>query len=108
MNMIEDASKYGKETVDNGLKSWAALTQGFQTMAGETAEFSKTSFEKGSAAVEKLMATKTLEKALEIQAEFAKDAYEDAVSQMTKMGELYADLFKGVYKPFESAVAKAK
>ncbi len=51
---------------------------------------------------------KSLEKAIEIQTDYAKSAYEGFVSQATKMGELYADLAKEAYKPFETLVAKAK
>ena len=59
-------------------------------------------------AIEKLVAAKSLEKAIEIQTDYAKTAYEGFVSEATKIGELYAELFKDAYKPFESVVAKAK
>ena len=37
-----------------------------------------------------------------------KNAYEAFVAEATKISELYADLAKDAYKPFESAVAQAK
>ena len=46
-------------------------------------------------------------KAIEIQTDYAKSAYEGFVAQATKIGELYADLAKETYKPFEAYVAKA-
>ena len=42
----------------------------------------------------------------EIQADYAKTAYEGFVAQATKIGELYVDLAKETYKPFESYIAK--
>ncbi len=108
MNMFEDAGKAGKEVMDNGLKSFAVVTKGFQSMAAEAADYSKTNLEKGTAALEQLMASKTLEKAIEVQSGYAKDAYEAFVAQATKMSELYADLAKEAYKPFETTMAKAK
>ena len=54
-----------------------------------------------------LFGAKSLEKAIEIQTEFAKSAYEGFVAQATKMGELYSDLAKETYKPFEAYAAKA-
>ena len=48
-----------------------------------------------------------LEKAIEIQSEYAKSAYEGFVAGATRIGELYADLAKETYKPFETVVAKA-
>ena len=50
----EDFSKYGKEFADTGLKSFASLTKGAQAIATEAGEYTKKSFEAGSAAVEKL------------------------------------------------------
>ena len=39
--------------------------------------------------------------------QYLKSSYEDFVAQATKLGELYADLAKATYKPFEGALAKA-
>jgi len=36
-----------------------------------------------------------------------KSTYEGFVAEATKLGELYADLAKESYKPFESYLAKA-
>lgn len=108
MNAFEDAGKFGKEAMDNGLKSLAAVTKGFQSIATVTADYSKTNFEKGAAAVEQLAQSKSLEKAIEVQSNYAKEAYEAFVAQVTKLGELYADVAKEAYKPFETALAKAK
>ena len=57
---------------------------------------------------QKMMSAKSLEKAIEVQTGYAKDAYEGFVSQATKMGDMYADMAKEAYKPFESMMAKAK
>lgn len=105
---FEDAGKFGKEFVDGSLKSLASLSKGLQAIAVETTDYTKASLEAGSAALEKLVSAKSLEKAIEIQSEYAKTAYEGFVSEATKIGELYADLFRDYYKPFESVVAKAK
>jgi hypothetical protein len=105
---FEDAGKFGKEFMDTGLKSFASLSKGFQAIATEATEYSKKSFETGSAAIEKLVAAKSLEKAIEIQTDYAKQAYEGFVAQATKIGELYAEVAKDAYKPYESIVAKAK
>lgn len=105
---FEDAGKFGKEFMDTGLKSFASLSKGFQAIATEATEYSKKSFETGSAAIEKLVAAKSLEKAIEIQTDYAKQAYESFVAQATKLGELYAEVAKDAYKPYESIVAKAK
>ena len=104
----EDFAKYGKDFADNGLKSFASLTKGAQAIATETGEYTKKSFEAGSAAFEKLFSAKSIEKAVEIQTDYAKQSYESFVAEASKIGNLYAELAKEAYKPFESVVAKAK
>ena len=90
------------------MKSFGALTKGFQAIAVEMTDYWKKAFEEGTAAVEKLFGTKSLDKAFEMQSEYAKSAYEGFMAQSTKFGELYADLAKEAYKPFETLMSKAK
>jgi len=108
MQSFEDAGKYGKEFMDNGMKSFTTVSNALQAIATEAADYSQKSFEASSANVEKLLGAKSLEKAIEIQADYAKSAYEGFVAQATKMGELYAEVAKDAYKPFEAMIAKAK
>ena len=105
---FEDAGKFGKEFMDTGMKSLATFSKGWQSIAVEATEYTKKSFETGSTALERLVAAKSLEKAIEVQTDYAKTAYEAFVAQATKIGELYAEVAKDAYKPFESFVAKAK
>jgi hypothetical protein len=53
-----------------------------------------------------MLGAKSIDKALEIQTDYAKTAYEGFVAQATKIGELYADFAKETYKPFESYMVK--
>lgn len=108
MQSFEDASKAGKEFMDTGLKSFAALSKNAQAIAVEATDYSKQAFEAGSTAFEKLASAKSLDKAVEIQTDYAKQSYEGFVAQATRMGELYAEMARDAYKPFESIVAKAK
>jgi hypothetical protein len=103
---FEDLQQVGKENVDVAMKSAESLSKGAQAIAIEVADYSKKSFEDGSAMLEKLFGVKSLEKAIELQAQFAKTSYEGFVAKATKIGELYADLAKQSYKPFETMMAK--
>ncbi len=105
---FEDLQQVGKENVDTALKSMGALSKASQAIAVEVADYSKKAFEDGTAALEKLFGVKSFEKAIEVQTEYAKIAYEGFVAKASKIGELYADLAKETYKPFESMMTKAK
>jgi phasin family protein len=106
MKTVEDMQKFGKDNVDATLKSFGAVSKNFQAIAVEMADYSKKAFEEGAAAAEKLLGAKSLEKAVEVQSEYIKAAYEGFVSETTKLGELYSDLAQEVYKPFEQYVSK--
>jgi hypothetical protein len=103
----DEMQKLGKESMDMALTSWGALTKNTQAIAVEVADYSKKSVEGSVAAWEKLMAAKSLEKAMAVQSEYLKSSYEDFVAEATKLGELYVDLAMQAYKPFEGALAKA-
>jgi hypothetical protein len=103
---FDDFQKLGKDNMDVAMKQFGTVSKGWQAIATEFADFSKKSFEEGSATLEKLIGAKSVEKAIEIQTAYAKSSYEAFVAEATKMGELYSDLAKESYKPFEGMVAK--
>jgi phasin family protein len=107
MNGLEDVQKLGKDNMDQAMKSFGSFSKGMQSLAVEMADYSKKSFEDSASTVEKLMSAKSVDKAMEIQTDYMKSAYEGFVAQATKVGELYADLAKDAYKPLEGMVAKA-
>jgi Phasin protein len=79
----------------------------FQTIATAYSDYSKKSFEQTKAFVEKLSGVRSLDKAIEIQTEFAKQAYETFVTESQKIHELYSGFAKQTFQPLESLVAKA-
>jgi hypothetical protein len=105
---FEDLQQVSKDNVEIAMKSMGVLSKSGQAIAVEVADYSKKAFEDGTAALEKLFGVKSVEKAIEVQTEYAKTAYEGFVAKASKIGELYADLAKETYKPFETLLAKAK
>jgi len=103
---FEDVQKLGKDNMDATLTSLGVLSKGFQAIAVEMADYTKQAFEDGTAAAEKMFGAKSLDKAVEVQSNYAKTAYEHFVAQATKFGELSAGLAHEAYKPFEAAMTK--
>jgi phasin family protein len=103
----EDMQKFGKGGLDMALTSFGAWSKGAQAIAAEVVDYSKKTTECSVAAWEKLLGAKSLENAMEVQSEYLKSSYEDFVAEATKLGELYVDLAKEAYRPFESAPASA-
>ena len=108
VNSIGDVNKLGKELIDTGLKSAMALSKGTQAIAAEATEYTRRSAEIGSATLEKLIASNSLDKVIEVQAHFARSSYESFVAEATRMSELLADMSRDALKPFESVLSRAK
>jgi hypothetical protein len=106
MLKVEEFQNYGKEQFDAAVASAGTCTKSLQAIAAAYTDYAKKSYEEGTAFLEKLAGVRSLDKALEVQTDYAKSAYETFVAETTKIGELYKDLAKETYKPFEAFVAK--
>ena len=106
MIKVQDIQSYGKEHLETVVASATTVQNGLQAIASAYGDYTKKSFEDTKSFVEKLSGVKSLDKAIEVQTEFAKSAYETYVVEAQKIAGLYADLAKQAYKPFEGLVAK--
>jgi phasin family protein len=106
MVKVEDIQQYGKEHLETVVASATTLQNGIQTIATAYGDYTKKSFEDTKSFVEKLSGVKSLDKAIEVQTEFARSAYETFVAESQKIAGLYTDLAKQTFKPFEGMVAK--
>ena len=106
MVKIEDIQQYGKEHFETVVASATTLQNGFQAIASAYGEYTRKSFEDTRSFVEKLSGVKSLDKAIEVQTEYAKSAYEAVVAESQKMAGLYTDLAKQTFKPLDGMVAK--
>jgi hypothetical protein len=107
IQQFDQFQKLGKDNMDAAVKSFGIVSKSAQALATETADYAKRAFEQGTAAIEKLAGVRTIDKAIEIQADYLKTAYEGFVAQSNKVGELYANVAKEVFAPYEAFVGKA-
>jgi hypothetical protein len=101
-----EMQKTANESVDAATRSLEGASRVTQEIARQIADYSKRSFEQGSKTLEKLLGAKSPDKAMEVQAEFAKAAYESYVSHATKLGQLYTDLARETFKSCQDFAAK--
>jgi len=78
-----------------------------QTIANAYSDYTRKSLEETTSFVEKLTGVRSLDKAIEIQTEFAKQAYETFVAESQRICALYSELAKQIFKPFAGLLAKA-
>ena len=105
-NIGEEYQKLSKNGFDAAVRSFAEVNKGFQTLTAEMTDYSKRAFEDGCRAWEQLVGAKSFERAFEIQSQYAKNAYDSYIAEVSKLGEMYASLARNAYKPVEQAVAK--
>ncbi|WP_046869511.1 phasin family protein, partial [Microvirga massiliensis] len=98
---FEPIQKFGQDSVEASLKSFEAASRGVQAIGAEATDYAKKSFEHSTATLERLLGVKTLDKAIEIQTDYLKSAYDGFVAQATKFSELYTSVAKDVFKPYE-------
>ena len=106
-NKYEELQKVSKTNIEATANAFQTLSKTTQTITTEITEYSKRSLENGSKAMQSLFAVKSPEKAFEVQTEYAKAAYEDFTAQVAKLGELYAELAKEIFKPYETFAGKS-
>lgn len=95
---------YGKETVEAYAKAANVAAKGAETLNSEIFAYSKQSMEDTIAQTKALMATKSVHEAFELQADFAKTAFETYVSQMTKFSEIFVSTTKDSFAPIQGRV----
>jgi hypothetical protein len=100
---FDGVTQLGKEQFEAVSAAASAVTKGWQSVAAETTDYSKKSFEKSRVLAEKLIGVKKIDEAIQLQSEFAKSAYEDFLAEATKMSELYMNIAKEAFKPVEVA-----
>jgi len=77
-----------------------------QTIANAYAHYTMKSFEESRSFVEKLMGVRSFDKAIEVQTEFARQAYANLVADSQKMCELYSELARQIFRPWERFAVK--
>ena len=75
-----------------------------QTIANAYRDYTKKSFQETGSFVEKLMAVRSFDKGIEVQTEFARQAYANFVAESQKICELYSELAKQIiFRPSEAS-----
>jgi hypothetical protein len=97
-NNFENFQKLRQQNMDKALKILGEWHEGWRTISAEMTDYTKRSFEEGAATVEKLRTAKSIDQAIAIQSDFAKRAFDAYFHELSKIGSIYAQLFKNSYE----------
>jgi phasin family protein len=79
----------------------------FQTIANAYGDYTRKSLEETRSFVEKLTGVRSLDKAMEVQSDFAKQVFDTLVAESQRIRGLHRELARQTFKPLEELVAKA-
>src|SRR5262245_47147778 len=105
MNFNEEYQRLNKDGFDATLRSFGEASKGFQAVWAEMTDYSKRALDEGMHTWEQLLGARSFEQAIEIQSQYARRAYDDHVAEMSRLGEMCAQLMRNTYTPVEKAVA---
>jgi len=108
MSNAEQIHQATKDLGEAASASAHTFATSLQTVASAHAAFAKKLMQHGAEFVSQLPSIKEPAKLIELQSEYAKNAYETFVAETKKISELYSDLFKQTTKPFENLIEKNK
>ncbi|MGD8479964.1 MAG: phasin family protein [Methyloceanibacter sp.] len=98
-NVTDAFQNFGADGFDSYVRSYGELNKGFQEIAAEWTNYSKKVFEKSTKAFEKMAGAKSVEDVFAVQTKYTKKAYEAHIAEMTKLGEMYANLMQSALTP---------
>lgn len=78
-----------------------------QTIANAYRDYTRKSLEEFGSFVEQLSGVRSLDKAMTVQSEFVKRAYENSVAESQKICELHTRLARQTLDPFKGLAGKA-
>lgn len=102
---LKDINAHSKKNLDAVVASVTAAAKGAETVGAATVAYSKKSFGDHVAAAKTLARAKTVQEALDLQADFAKSAFETYASEMKKMVELVSVSAKDTVSPLSARFA---
>lgn len=103
----EEFQKAGKDGFEATVRLFGEVHKGFQAITARLTDYSKRAFDDATRVYEQLIGAKSVEQVFEIQAQYAKKAYDTYISEVSKLGEMYVGLARNAYAPVEQAAAKA-
>jgi phasin family protein len=113
--MADEVSRVGQQTQERmqtgfeaASRSFMEANKGFQALAAEMMEYSKAAFDDAIRTWEKLIGVRSLEQAMQIQADYAKRVYENHMAETKKLGEMTVGMMRDASTPVEEVTRKRR
>lgn len=107
MNSFAELGAVSKRNVEALTDSFNAASQGAQALGAQAIAYSKKAFEDQVVAAKSLAAAKTVQEAMDIQADYAKSAMDGYMAEMNRWTDTFSATAKSTFKPINERVTAA-
>ena len=97
--MGQEFQKAAERGLEAANQSFSEANKGFQALAAEMTDYSKKAFDDAMRTWEELIGVRSVEKAVEIQSQYAKRVYENHMAELSKLAEMYTAMIRDASKP---------
>jgi hypothetical protein len=111
--MAEEANRMGQQAqermqsgFDAASRSFSEANKGFQALAAEMMEYSKSAFDDAIRTWEQLIGVRSLEQAIQIQSDYAKRVYDNHMAELKKLGGMTVGMVRDASKQVEETSRK--
>jgi phasin family protein len=104
LNTFSEINTASKRNLEALTDSFNAASQGAQALGAQAVAYSKKAFEDQVGAAKSLAAAKTVQEALDIQADFAKQSIDGYLAEMNRWTDTLAATAKSSFKPISERV----
>ncbi|HET8611906.1 MAG TPA: TIGR01841 family phasin [Sphingomonas sp.] len=104
---VEEFTDFAKGNVEAVMTSGRVAVQGAETLGQDFADYGKKHFEGATAAFKSFAAAKSPTELFQLQSDYAKSAFDNAVAQGSKFSESWLKLAGEIVQPLSSRVAVA-
>ena len=104
---VEDVTAFSQENVEAVMTSGKVFAKAGEEMNAKILAFSKKSYQDSMAAAKEISSVKSVSEFYEKQTAFAKTAFENYVSEATKLNDIYAAAAKDAFAPLNDRFTAA-
>lgn len=102
-----DLAAWNKGNVEAAMAASNVAAKGFEVLSAELLAFTKAQMEDNVAQAKKVFGAKTLKEVMDLQSDFAKVAFDNAVGKTAKLSDLAVKTANEAYEPIQARVTVA-
>lgn len=102
VELMSEMGELSKKNLDAVAESTKITTQGFEEIGTRAAAYQRDAYEKGVEAAKSMTGVKSVQEAMELQADYTKSAFETYLEEMNAMTGMFASMVRKASEPLNA------